>query len=137
MGLVWLQNANCFGDREWADGIGDANELAGDGTSYCGLTDNSHRSDWRMVNLKVLSSLMDYGHDFPEPLLPDSHPFTGVKVINDDGFYPASYWTSTSTGPASGGSVHAIAFGTGWVGRWVVDPLAQFPVWPVRDKLQH
>ena len=135
--LVWLQNSTCFGEREWADGISDANELAGDGTSNCGLTDNSRRGGWRMANLKELLSLMDYGHDFPVPLLPDGHPFTGVKVINDDGYYPASYWTSTSNGPASG-SVYTISFGTGWVERYSVDPsFAQFSVWPERDWRRH
>lgn len=37
-GLVWLQNANCFGDKKWGDALVIADGLK-DGD--CGLTDGS------------------------------------------------------------------------------------------------
>jgi hypothetical protein len=49
--LIWLQQADCFRDRTWAQALMDANSLA-DGS--CGLTDRSHAGDWRLPNVKEL-----------------------------------------------------------------------------------
>jgi len=82
-GLVWLENANCFGTRNWAGALSDANGLA---TGYCGLTDGSSAGDWRLPNVRELQSLIDYGEY--GPALPDGHPFTGVQS--------SYYWSSTT-----------------------------------------
>ena len=52
MGLVWLQDANCFGLRNWT-------------------------SDWSLPNVKELQSLIDFGQY--SPALPVGHPFYGVQ----------------------------------------------------------
>ena len=129
-GLVWLQNANCFGERTWEDGINEANNLAGDGFSNCGLTDNSQIGDWRMPNIKELQSLMDYGHAFPTLLLPEGHPFVDVQVggISSP---PSEYWTSTSTGAGNDGA-YTVSISVGWVQRYVASIAStRFYVWPV------
>ena len=86
-GLTWLENADCFGLRNWTDALADANGLA-DG--QCNLTDGSSAGAWRLPNIKELLTLVDYGQW--NPTLPAGHPFDGVQS--------ASYWTSSS-GPAT------------------------------------
>ena len=83
-GLVWLRDANCFGDWTWTDALSAANTLA-DGS--CDLTDGSVVGDWRLPNLRELLSLIDYQESFPA--LPKKHPFSRVRS--------SSYWSSTSS----------------------------------------
>ena len=85
-GLIWLENANCFGERFWSDALTDCNSLA---AGSCGLTDGSVSDDWRLPNVKELLSLINYGHY--GPALPAGHLFTSVM----DGIY----WTSTTLPP--------------------------------------
>ncbi len=82
-GLVWLQNANRFGTRTWAQALSDCNSLADDGAD---LTDGSAAGDWRLPNVKELQSLIDFGRH--NPALPAGHPFSGVQY-----YY---YWSSTT-----------------------------------------
>jgi hypothetical protein len=82
-GLIWLQNANSFGLRTWADALGDCNNLADDGSA---LTDGSVAGDWRLPNVKELQSLINYSNY--NPALPTGHPFTTVQSSN--------YWSSTT-----------------------------------------
>jgi hypothetical protein len=82
-GLIWLQNVDCFGAKEWAVALSDANSLA---PGSCGLLDDSSAGDWRLPNLRELQSVLDYGrYSFA---LPSGHPFTNITS--------GSYWTSTS-----------------------------------------
>ena len=55
-GLIWLKNANCFGQREWTQAIADCNELE---NGQCDLTDGSSPEHWRLPNLFELESLRD------------------------------------------------------------------------------
>ncbi len=61
-GLIWLKNANCFGQRTWNEALSDASELA-DGN--CGLTDGSSPAAWRLPNLFELESLCDMQYYAP------------------------------------------------------------------------
>ena len=81
--LIWLKNANCFGARNWATTLGDANALA---SGSCGLSDGSSAGGWRLPNGNELHSLIDLAQS--NPALPAGHPFTGVQVN--------LYWTSTT-----------------------------------------
>jgi hypothetical protein len=72
-GLIWLKDANCFGQRAWDEAISDCNGLA---SGSCGLTDGSSPGDWRLSNYKELISLVDVGNY--NPALPTGHPFTNV-----------------------------------------------------------
>lgn len=113
--LVWLQNANCFDTVAWIDAINEVNSMAGDGSSICGLTDNSHIGDWRVPNIKEILSLMDYSQSFPDALLPTGHPFTDVQIGGVNAL-PSSYWTSTSTSTGAGSdAVYSVSLSVGWV----------------------
>ena len=51
--LIWLQNANCFGQRDWWDAGDKAASLkSGD----CGLTDGSKASQWRLPTEEELKN---------------------------------------------------------------------------------
>ena len=91
-GLIWLKDANCFGNRTWTNALIEANTLA---TGSCGLTDSSEAGDWRLPNVRELESLIDFGHH--SPALSDStgtsqwtegDPFTNVTQT--------FYWTSST-----------------------------------------
>jgi len=100
-GLIWLKNANCFGDEfgrcgmNWADALSAANTL---NSGECDLSDGSVEGDWRLPNLPELQSLLHYGCN--RPALPDtagtgcgSGPFTGVQSDY--------YWSSTTRADAT------------------------------------
>ncbi len=83
-GLIWLKNANCFGEKDWTTALSDANGLA---SGTCDLTDSSSAGDWRLPNRKELLSLIDLGKT--GPALPTGHPFSGVQQAG-------GYWSSTT-----------------------------------------
>jgi hypothetical protein len=115
-GLIWLQDAECFGFRNWTNALSDANGLA-DGS--CGLTDGSVAGEWRLPNVKELHSLIDFGEN--NPALPAGHPFSGVQS-----YY---YWSSSSR---VGSLTFAwfVGFNHGRVNDG--SRTATFYVWPVR-----
>jgi hypothetical protein len=91
-GLIWLKNANCFGERIWADALSDCNALA---SGSCDLSDGSSAGDWCLPNVKELLSLIHYG--VYNPALPNTagtgkltegNPFSGVQS--------EYYWSSTT-----------------------------------------
>jgi quinol monooxygenase YgiN len=86
-GLIWLKNANAFGEVPWDQALANANNLA---SGSQGLTDGSRAGDWRLPNIRELRSLIDYSR--VNPILPAGHPFTDVQS--------AIYWTSTTLASA-------------------------------------
>jgi hypothetical protein len=71
--LVWLKDANCFGQKNWNNAS--AYSLA---NGQCGLTDGSEAGDWSLPNSHELFSLIDDSQF--NPALPSGHPFTGVQA---------------------------------------------------------
>lgn len=49
--LVWLQNADCFGQRNWNDAMSAAASLK---SGMCGLTDGSTAGQWRLPTKEEL-----------------------------------------------------------------------------------
>ena len=82
-GLVWLEDANCFGTRTWNEALSDSNGLS---SGSCGLTDGSTAGEWRLPHIKELQSLLDFSD--ANPALPSGHPFTNVQLD--------AYWSSTT-----------------------------------------
>ena len=117
--LVWLKNANLFGEVMLDQALENARNLA---SGSCGLTDNSNPGDWRLPNVNELESLLDFSNA-SGAALPDGHPFTNL--------HPANYWSSTSVAafPALGWYVATA------VGPPVFDLKFNFMrMWPVRGK---
>ncbi|HVF44369.1 MAG TPA: DUF1566 domain-containing protein [Pyrinomonadaceae bacterium] len=83
-GLVWLRDANLFGEVPRDQAIQYARGLA-DGQH--GLKDGSKPGDWRLPNVNELQSLMYLGNSSGAALQP-GHPFENAE--------PANYWSSTS-----------------------------------------
>ena len=125
-GLVWLKNANCFGNATWYDALSACNGLA-DGDNVClgggfSLTDGSQAGDWRLPNYKELFSIVDAENI--DPPLPSGHPFSNVQ--------PWSYWSSTAYGgPTNDAWVISMVYG--YVDFKDMGSLHH--VWPVRDPL--
>jgi hypothetical protein len=96
--LIWLKDANCFGERTWNNALSDSNGLA---SGSCGLTDGSGAGDWRLPNRRELFSLMH--DDYYNPAVPDTagtgqwsqgDPFNNVQS--------SYYWSSTTLATSSG-----------------------------------
>ncbi|MBZ4193925.1 MAG: DUF1566 domain-containing protein [Candidatus Contendobacter sp.] len=137
-GLVWLKNANCedtvggiikIGGRlSWNKAMTWAVNLA---SGKCGLSDGSAAGQWRLPNIKELSSLVDAR--FSNPSVPNTvgtgqwaegQPFTAVKAEH--------YWSSTTYAADSSGAwlVYLISGDVYWD-----DKSYGFFVWPVRGGL--
>jgi hypothetical protein len=122
-GLIWLRNADCFGQKAWAHALSDCSTL-GDGD--CGLTDSSSPNDWRLPNDRELHSLVDYSRPPPQSpsggaALPSGHPFINAQ--------PSIYWSSTTHSAFNQRAWH-VNFGDGTVHH--DGKTYQFYVWCVR-----
>lgn len=118
-GLIWLKNANLFGEQIWGEALAKAHNLA---SGNCGLTDGSKIGDWRLPNINELQSLLDLSNS-SGPALPVGHPFTNLQAAN--------YWSSTSVA-----AFPALAWYTAMaVGPPVFDlKFNLMRMWPVRGK---
>lgn len=114
-GLIWLQDANCFGLRNWGDAAADCNSLS---SGSCGLTDNSQAGDWRLPSVNELISLINYEQKAPIWLSANS-------FINVEGL---PYWTSTRF--ASTGDAHVALMD--WGGIYDNGLMVENRVWPVK-----
>ena len=143
-GLIWLRDANCFGERTWFAALDLANSLR---NGECGLSDGSVEGDWRLPNILELQSLSHYG--FVDPAVPDT--VGDGKCQNGDPFLNLQswfYWSSTTyeicsrRDPASAWCVNMfdghLAPGSGgsaadcFQGNLIFDKNDRFLVWPVR-----
>lgn len=92
-GLMWLKDADCFGQAPWQDALDIVSDFNTNPTGYdCADYDESDPpyDDWSLPNRKELFSLIDYSEW--EPTLPADHPFRNV---------PSMWfgWTSTTYAP--------------------------------------
>jgi len=83
-GVVWLRDADAFGEVPWMEALATAGRV-GDGQA--GLSDGSRPGDWRLPNVNELESLLDLSND-SGPALPAGHPFENLEAAN--------YWSSSS-----------------------------------------
>lgn len=116
-GLIWLKNANCWGQINWATALANANSLA---SGACGLSDGSAAGQWRLPNIKERQSLISFQNI--SPALPTGHPFINVQTTR-------YYWSAT-TSLADSTYVWYVNLNHGFVGY---DPKTYTNyVWPVR-----
>ncbi|HEX4963480.1 MAG TPA: DUF1566 domain-containing protein [Thermoanaerobaculia bacterium] len=116
-GLIWLKDANRFGEVTWMQGLTICNTLTG---GSFGLTDGSVAGDWRLPNVNELQSLLEFNNS-SGPAITTDNPFANLHAAN--------YWSSTSVAafPALGWYV-ALA-----VGCPVFDlKFNAMRIWPVR-----
>ncbi len=90
-GLMWLKDANCFGDIyhnnvTWQGALGAANGFNADSAGYNCQEYAADYSDWRVPNRIELFSLID--RSVFSPALPLGNPFVNV--------HPHDYWSSTT-----------------------------------------
>ncbi len=116
--LIWMKNANCWGEMAWANAITKITDLNNSQTTCSGY--NGHDTDWRLPNRKEMKSLIDYGRS--NPALPSGHPFTGVQSNN-------FYWSST-THAVNTTYAWLVFFNYGHVGSNV--KASSYYVWPIR-----
>ena len=124
-GLIWLENANCFGARSWTQALTDTITL---NSGECGLTDGSVQGDWRLPNARELYSLVHNG--FFTPVAPNTagtgqwaegDPFTGIQ---------SSYYWSSTTFAYSTSFAWSVDLNYGYVNG--SDKSGTDYVWPVR-----
>jgi hypothetical protein len=100
-GLIWLKNANCPGAaRQWQQALDDVASLNKTGKMNsidCGDTSGkrgSHRTDWRLPNIRELHSLVDFA--FIGPAISNAAG-TGQGSSSDPFLnFGGPYWSSTT-----------------------------------------
>lgn len=95
-GLMWLQDAYCDQVVPWSDwqAMLDWVEAFNGGSMVCANYSAGAYDDWRLPNVRELSSLLDYGRHDPE--LPAGSPFVNVPW-NTGG--TSQYFASSSVVP--------------------------------------
>lgn len=123
-GLIWLKDANCFGQMNWDDAMYEAELLEHD---HCGLTDGSVAGDWRLPTYEEWLLLFDT--NYTNPALcnvagtgqwSEGDAFNNVQMAN--------YWDSTVHSP---GNARAANMYWGYVTAFPMSTTLW--VWPVRD----
>ncbi|MEN8217885.1 MAG: DUF1566 domain-containing protein [Pseudomonadota bacterium] len=61
-GLIWMKNANCFGEQNWDTAIQSAANLA---HGECGLRDGSRRGMWRLPTKEEWEAMIDDRYKYP------------------------------------------------------------------------
>jgi len=117
-GLIWLKNANCFGDQNWSAAMASAQHLS---SGDCGLSDGSGAGQWRLPSKDEWEVLID--KSTVNLGLLSGHPFVGVE--SDE------YWSST-TYRDSAGDTHIVTLNVNYMGP-LATVNASNNVWPVRN----
>lgn len=127
-GLVWLKDANCFGEKTWFDALAEANSLS---AGWCGLIDGSVAGDWHLASVNELQSLVDYEYDAPSL---SNAAGTGQWTEGDSfaGVQSDAYWSSASYAdfPPYAWYVYLYDGNVSYNGK-----AGAFYVWPVRNGL--
>ncbi len=126
-GLIWLKNANCFGEQGWQTAMQSAAKLA---HGQCGLRDGSKAGMWRLPTKEEWEAMID--KKYSGPALSNAAG-TGKWREGDafSGVRPSYYWLSTPYADvASGAWLVNLSYGD--VNTY--DKPGTNDVWPVRRR---
>ncbi len=124
-GLIWLGNANCFGQMTWVNAMNAANALA---SGACGLDDSSTIGQWRLPNVRELASLIDYGYF--DPALSNTAGTGQWTEGNPFANVPNNYFWTSSTHIRTPAQAFMVWLDSGGVNMNPRSVAAS--VWPVR-----
>ncbi|OAD23963.1 hypothetical protein THIOM_000190 [Candidatus Thiomargarita nelsonii] len=121
-GLIWLKNANCFGEQDWKTAMLRAAKLA---HGQCSLNDRSKPGDWRLPTEDEWEAMVDERY-----ILRTISNGTGQWKQGDafTGVQSSWYWSSTASSTSSAWLVRLSDGRVGNGGK----TLAIY-VWAVRD----
>ena len=125
--LIWLKNANLFGEVVWPEALYLASQL---GAGAPGLADSSRAGQWRLPNVNEMESILDLNKSFGASL-PAESPFTNLEATN--------YWTSSSVARRTEDPPTPL----GWFVALAVGPpvfdlkFNRMRMWPVRGRSTH
>jgi hypothetical protein len=132
IGLIWLKNANCFGEHKWNVAIQSAAKLA---HGRCGLRDGSRQGMWRLPTKDEWEAMIDKKYverNYSQPTISNAAG-TGKWTEGDafSGVQASDYWSST-TDVDNDSRAWSVYLDYGYVGS--NDKAYTYYVWPVRDK---
>ena len=129
-GLIYLENANCFGTQNWPVASQSAAALA-DG--QCSLSDGSRAGDWRLPTTEEWKTILDSSCGTPPKIIGNGSPSSGCYSGSSwaSGVEPNGwYWTSTG-GTSNSRTAAYVRFSNGSVYN-ATNKVSLFFVWPVR-----
>jgi hypothetical protein len=103
-GLIWLKNANCFGQQDWETAMLRAAKLA---HGQCSLNDSSKAGDWRLPTIDEWKAMMD--KRYKNPALSNATG-TGKWKEGDafTGVQSSWYWSSSPSSTSNAWYVYLI-----------------------------
>jgi hypothetical protein len=127
-GLIWLQNADCFGPLDWATGNEAAARLE---NGVCGLADGSAPGDWRLpTQAEWEATIAPFCRN---PALTDLGGWdcfeSGVQPFF--GVFLGRYWSGSSLADTPD-RARAVELGVGSIIELPKDFPGGLLVWPVR-----
>jgi hypothetical protein len=132
-GIIWLKDANCFGQHDYATANNKAADLYDGAPDDCGLSDGSRAGDWRLATFYDWTTILKDSCDDPPRLV--GNGTTTAGCYSDNGWasqvQASSFWSSTSHGTTG---VDRACVATPNVGTQVCGTLKPLTlhVWPVR-----
>jgi hypothetical protein len=124
-GLIWLKNANCFGEQDWYEAKKSAANLA---SGQCGLRDGSRRGKWRLPTKDEWKAMVDKRYEYPAL----SNAAGTGKWTEGDAFSGVKRWYYWSSSSYAGGPDRAWSVGLRYGNVDNDGKTDTDDVWPVR-----
>jgi hypothetical protein len=132
-GLIWLKNANCFGEQNWETAMQSAANLA---SGQCGLRDGSKRGMWRLPTKDEWKAMIDKKYvdreNWSQPVISNAAG-TGPWKEGDafSGVQSGNCWTATTYANVTSGA-WLVNLKNGNVNSY--GETNPYYVWPVRGR---